>query len=331
MSAVEVPEMIDIDIDDKNAKVLKQTSNFLSCGTTQSCLPAMGPVRGKRIKDFLCNPLKMYTCYLTFTVIEYIYSCEGPPPPEDLIGYVSCVLEAYGLISVFQKIQQHRTVKGISGMSLIMFALSYVLREAEVWVMSSRFHLTKRGIALEFLQSASIPLIFSLLWSVFKTHKDSYQESLDVLKVKYLFPGCVMLAFVLQPQFRQGKLYSYCWSTSFYVDVLALLPQVVMMARNPAKKVAVPIANFVAATAFSRSVDLGFWYYRFDLGPQGWWGNFNYSGWLIVFFHVVSLLLIVDFMYYYVRARLAARLGEDKQAMSDEARGMMSIDGLVEV
>merc|ERR1719310_2119963 len=118
-----------------------------------------------------------------------------------MIGYVSCVLEAYGLISVYRKIQQQRSVKGISGMSLIMFALSYTLRESEVWVMSNEFHLTKRGVALEFLQSASIPLIFSLLWAVFKTYKDSYQESLDVLKVKYLIPGCVVMAFVLTPHF----------------------------------------------------------------------------------------------------------------------------------
>jgi len=310
MSSVDVPELCGTDFDDKNAKVQKQGLNFIP----------------KQLMTFFRKPGKVYSCFLAFTVMEYVFVCGGTTTPEDLIGYVSCILEAYGLISVYNKIQQQQSVSGISGMSLIMFALSYSLRATEMWVMSSKFRLSKRGYSLELLQVASVPLIFSLLWAVFKTYRHSYEESKDVLKVKYLVPGCVAMGFILTPQFRQGKMYSYCWATSFYMDVLALLPQVVMMAYSPGQKVAVPIANFVAATAFSRSVDLWFWYFRFDLGPQGWWHGVNVSGWTIVIFHVVSLLLVADFMYYYVRGRLAARLGEDKQAMSDEARGMLAID-----
>merc|ERR1719158_1850364 len=122
--------------------------------------------------------------------------------------------------------------------------------------MKSTFRLTKRGIALEMLQFTSVPLVLNILWSVLKTYRETYQESLDVLKVRYLLPACVALALVLTPQFKQGKTYSYCWTISFYVDILALLPQVVMMTLSPGKKIAVPIANLVGVTAFSRCVDL---------------------------------------------------------------------------
>merc|ERR1719311_85872 len=114
--------------------------------------------------------------------------------------------------------------------------------------MSSKFRLTNRALALEALQFASLPLVFSLLWAVYKTYRETYQESLDKLKVKYLLPACVALAFVLTPKFKQGEMYSYCWTISFYVDVLALLPQVVMMHNSPGKKIALPVADFVAAT-----------------------------------------------------------------------------------
>jgi hypothetical protein len=87
----------------------------------------------------------------------------------------------------------------------------------------------------------------------------------------------------------------------------------------------VPIANFVFATTISRVVDLWFWYLRFDLGPQGWWGSFNFSGWLIVGFHIISLLLVADFMYFYLRARCSAYHGDDAQAVKDEARGVFAI------
>merc|ERR1719158_858763 len=104
-----------------------------------------------------------------------------------------------------------------------------------------------------------------VLFAIFKTYRTSYQEDLDILKVKYLIPGCLLLALVLHPNFKRGQLYSLSWASSFYIDVLALLSQVVMMQRGNGK-VEAPIANFVAATAFSRLNDLGFWYYRWNLG-----------------------------------------------------------------
>lgn len=317
-----VQSNIELEDDDKNLKEQKQRPNFFFL--LLAVLPCSATCT-KTFVDFLKNPLKVYTCFLSLTGIFYFLMCDGVTAWEDFIGYNSCILEAYGLISVYRKIQRHRSVIGISGNSLIMFAISYSLRQCEALVMSSRYRLTKRAVVLESLQFASIPLVFTLVWAVFRTYRDTYQESLDKLKVKYLLPACVALALVLTPRFKQGELYSYCWTISFYVDVLALLPQVVMMTFSPGKKIAVPIANFVAVTAISRCVDLWFWYLRFDLGPQGWWGDFNYSGWIIVSFHVISLLLVVDFMYYYLNARCSAYQGEDKQAVADEARGVFTI------
>merc|ERR1719222_1532554 len=88
------------------------------------------------------------------------------------------------------------------------------------------------------------------------------------------------------------------------MDVFALLPQVVMMARGGGK-VEAPIAHFVAATTLSRLADLWFWYFAWDVGPQGYMFGVNFSGILIVFLQIVGIALIADFMYYYMRARIA--------------------------
>merc|ERR1719359_2841220 len=110
-----------------------------------------------------------------------------------------------------------------------------------------------------------------VLFAILKTYRTSYQRDLDVLKVKYLIPGCLLIALVLHPNFKQGQIKSLTWTSSFYIDTLALLPQVVMMQRGNGK-VEAPIAHFVAATAFSRVNDLGFWCMRWQRGkalPQG--------------------------------------------------------------
>merc|ERR550537_1310083 len=99
---------------------------------------------------------------------------------------------------------------------MLMFALSYILRECETVITLTMSRLTFDGAALEILQLQSVPLTCLIIWSVFITHHNSYQEDLDVLKVKYLVPGCLGLALVLHPSFKQGVLYSLCWTTSFY-------------------------------------------------------------------------------------------------------------------
>jgi len=291
--------------DDDNAKskaragvpaVLKNLGSFSSHGGISS----------KDVEKILADPFKAYTCFLVAFVCVYEI-CGGAfsaASYEDLIGYVSCSLEAYGLISIIQKIKKNGSVSGISGNSFMMFALTYSLRECETIIMlcSASVRLTLNGTGLEVLQITSLPLVANILWSIFQTYRKSFQEELDVLQIKYLIPGCMLSAILIHPSFMQGYLYSYCWTASFYVDVFALLPQVAMMSKGTGQ-VEAPVANFVAATAFSRGVDLWFWYFRFDLGPQGWWFGFNYSGYLIVFMHLISFAIVADFMYYYMRAR----------------------------
>merc|ERR1719161_457972 len=146
---------------------------------------------------------------------------------------------------------------------------------------------------------------------MFRTFKDTYQEDLDVLNIKYIVPVCVALALILHPHFEQGEWHSFLWTSYLYFDVCALLPQVVMMARTGGK-VEAPIAHFVAATAFRWVIDLCYWFFDFDLGPQGWYKGVNASGLLIVAFHILSLCLVADFMFYYIKARFSgSRLSDD--------------------
>merc|ERR1719265_2534725 len=227
------------------------------------------------------GPISLYACFLLggFVVYEYCGGSFRTMVPEDRIGYISCILEAFGLLAVRQKIEAYQKVSGISGMTMIMFVLTYLLREWESVMMVQQIISSADGIALEMLQLSSFALCLNVTWMVFITYRKSYDEEMDVMSVKHLVPGCFILSLVIHPSFQQGWLYSFTWTVSFYIDVLALLPQVVMMSRG-AGKVEAPICHFVAATAISRIFDLFFWYYRLDLGPQGWIWGFNYSGML---------------------------------------------------
>merc|ERR1719235_2822069 len=167
------------------------------------------------------------------------------------------------------------------------------------------------GWACEVLRLPSIFIVFDICHSVFTARRSTYQEELDILRFEYLVPACIALAFVLHPHMVEGEWYSFLWTSYLYFDVCSLLPQVVMMARSGGK-IQAPIAHFVAATALRWVIDLCFWFVDFDLGPQGWCNGINISGWLIVAFHILSLCLVADFMYYYIKARLSgSKLSDD--------------------
>jgi hypothetical protein len=267
-----------------------------------------GGITSKDMAKLKRNPFYVYALFLML-FYSWFFWAKGTltwESREDRLGHVSCILEQSGLIALQWKISLRGHVQGLSGMSMIMITLSYTIREIETFGLARVPWVTINGMAIELLQVVSCMLAYAGLWSIFKKYRSSYQSDLDVLKVKYLIPCCVLLGLVLQPQFRQGWKYSLSWAVSFYIDVLALLPQVVMMQRSGGK-VEAPIAHYVAATAFSRTSDLMFWCYRSNIGPQGWWRGYNVSGTIIIVFHIICLLLLADFMYYYVKARIHGR------------------------
>jgi len=207
---------------------------------------------------------------------------------------------------------------GISGMSMTMYALTYTMRLWELWPRSSRNLLN--NWAVEVLSLASLLMVCDILKLIYVNYRKTYQEDLDVLKVKHLVLGCVVVAALFHPTFSDGFLFSYLWTLGFYIDVVALMPQVVMMARGGGS-VEAPISHFVAATTLSRCVDLWWWSEGegIDLGPQGYVFGVNYSGWLIVLVHLLSFMLVADFMYYYTKARLAgSALSEDLALPTDD-------------
>jgi hypothetical protein len=263
----------------------------------------------------LKRPFQAYSCFLVGVFLMYL-CCGGKPfamGHRNLISYVSCCLEGFGLMSLRHKIALRGHVQGLSGMSVIMFALTYSIREFEAFFIAQVNWKDMDNVFLEILQISAMLMSWTVLFAIFKTYRSSYQEDIDVLKVKYLIPGCVLLGLVLHPNFKRGQLYSLTWSTSFYIDTLALLPQVVMMQRGNGK-IEAPIANFVAATAVSRTFDLAFWYDRLVNEGLGKFFAFHValSGVIVFFFHLFNLALVGDFMYYYFKARLSgAKMSQD--------------------
>lgn len=256
----------------------------------------------QQLKAFFQDSFVLYSCYLMLGtwLYHHLGGSFSLASREELMGYASAVAEAFGLLVLRRKIQSSESVKGVSGMTMVMYAVVYAVRELVLLPGMS----TVDEWAVQILSFTSLVIVLDILKSVFVRYRSSYQEELDVLRAKWLIPSCIVFAAVLHPSLEEGPWFSFFWTSCLYLDVMALMPQIIMMERG-AGKVSAPICHFVAATAVSRMVDLWFWLFNFQLVGDYMPGEFHFSGWLIIFFHVLHLLLVADFMYYYVKARLS--------------------------
>jgi len=217
-------------------------------------------------------------------------------------------LEILGLIMLRRKIKSRDSVSGISGMTFVMYAVVYLCRFGLSLpydnMLQFSYHLNPnfQWKDLDFdasLGLVSLVLVLDILRNIFVTHRKTYQTEFDTLKAWYLIPACWTISILVRPHFSNWPfVYGYCWSSTLYMDVLALMPQVVMMA-NSGGKVSTPIANFVAATSISRCGDL--FHSLVFVGEVRHTEPFSY--WLAVFVQIVHLLLVADFMYYFCKAR----------------------------
>lgn len=242
--------------------------------------------------------------YMLLAMSYILYGGHDVGMTEKVLNIVSISVEILGLFILRHKIQTRSSVNGISGQTMLMYAALYTLR---IWLNMPRLSTWNFDILDLELEASfgiiSLLLVLDILRFTFITHRSSYQSDLEVLHVKHLIPACFLMATLLRPHFHSwGTIFGYMWSSCLYMDVMALLPQVMMMARGGGK-VAAPIAHFVAATFLSRIEDLSD-----SLMYQGnkIEADEYFSYYTIIFFQVLHLLLVVDFMYYYTKARSSA-------------------------
>lgn len=287
--------------DDKYSKASKKTQSTES-GAFSKYSSAVEFVSGVDAKQFFQNRYAIYVFLLFLGSVIYL-ELGGSfvhAEKDDLMQWMSALAEAFGLLTLGRRIKMQKSVAGISGHSFLMYCIVYAFRQA---LLVPAFSWTALdGWVTEILLSGSLIMVLDVTWSVFNTYRDTYQSDLDVLHVKFLVPGCFILAVLVRPVLTlETPTYAFFWTSCLYLDVLALMPQVVLMGRSGGKVKACS-CNFVAVTAFSRMVDLVAWYSeeRNDLVTP-------FSKVVIIFFHVLHLLLVADFMFYYIKARFAGK------------------------
>merc|ERR1719310_1277407 len=214
---------------------------------------------------------------------------------------LAVAIQCFGYTCLRLKISQQRSVAGISAQTLILQAASCGLRLSSTTWLQGYIPVDGTGDWLyQALDAFGVVILLNIIYCIFKSHRSTYQEEHDNIKVEYIGLCCFVLAVLVHPDLNNRPVFDTLWTTALYIDVVAMMPQLSMMTKIRGEVEALT-SHYVGATALSRATSLIFWYHGFvELAPLD--GGFNLAGWAIIAAHILQVLLLCDFLFYYIRA-----------------------------
>merc|ERR1719213_502399 len=216
---------------------------------------------------------------------------------------LAVAIQCVGFMCLRLKVAQTKSVAGISARTLMLQALSCALRLSSTTWLQGYIPVDATGDWLyQAVDVLSLVILLHILYCIFKTYRSTYQEEHDNIKVEYVGLSCFVLAVLVHPDLNNRPVFDTLWTSALYIDVVAMAPQLVLISKIRGEVEALT-AHFVSATALSRLTSLIFWYHGFtELAPLD--GSFNLAGWAIIAAHVLQVLLLADFFFYYIKAVL---------------------------
>lgn len=214
---------------------------------------------------------------------------------------LASAIQCFAYMCLCLKVAQTKSVAGISGQTLILQALSYTLRLSSTLWLPAYVPVDETGEWIyQLTEVIALLLVTKIMYNVFLSRRATYQEEHEIFKARPIAIGCFVLAALVHPDLNSRPLFDTLWATALYIDMVAMLPQLGMIARMGGEVEALT-GHFSAAMAVSTIIELAFWCHGFEeVAPLD--GSSNIQGWMIVLVHIVQLLLMCDFLIYYIRA-----------------------------
>merc|ERR1719201_1417793 len=121
---------------------------------------------------------------------------------------------------------------------------------------------------------------------------------------------CLALAAVFHGDMNDRPLFDTLWMAGLFAGVFAIMPQLALIMKTGGRAEALT-SHYMAALALSRVLSgIFMWYALFDITCDEWVTGINHCVIVILGAHLLHLVLLSDFAYYYARAILRSGLTE---------------------
>jgi hypothetical protein len=241
-----------------------------------------------------------YFIFMLCLVIVYRLFTDGDFSSIYTLGIaVQCL--AFYLLNA--KVEMHKSVAGISAKTLQVYVMVFVCRLTSTLMRNGYLPVDQSGDwVFQTADILSLIMTVKLLRGMSTTHAGTYQEDFDTFDIYRLVPPCIVLAMCVHGHLNGCPFYDTAWTAAMNLDAIAMLPQLWMLAKIGGE-VDGMTSHFVVALAFSRLCAFTFWAYGYTEVHR----VSKVAGYQLLFAHGMQVFLSLDFVYYYLVARMKGK------------------------
>jgi hypothetical protein len=250
---------------------------------------------------------------MIFGVVSCMYDfCWRPSWSRSYNGFsfvyfVGSAFQLLGLLSLCMKIRTTKSVAGISSQSLGLTATSLACRAFCTTIYDGYLPVDKSGdMWAQIVDFGSLAVVIYMLYSIHKTYAHTYSDDTDEMSVKPIVAACAVSALFIRADLNRDPLFDWMWAFGMNVEIFQMLPQLYMLTKFGGV-VENTTAHFVVNVFLACLCRFAFWIWAAPKceelsGPDGRIQDMNLGGYFILGAHVLEILVMLDFVYYYVSA-----------------------------
>jgi len=240
--------------------------------------------------------------YASFALLFYLFAERLSDLDWSVILTIGSIFQTLGWYALLHKIMKQKSVAGVSLHSVKLLIIVYAVRLWTTVVKSGYLPVDSSGDGL--YQAADFfGLVISIgTWKCLTdTHAATYDRSTDTLDLITFVPFCVLMAVLIHGDLNDSFVYDTLYYVSVNVETMALMPQLWMFTKGDGH-VDGMTSHFVVMQTLGRICSTAFWW--FGMVEIGEFTTYNVAGKYFITCLFLQVLQSLDFMYYYIKARL---------------------------
>lgn len=223
---------------------------------------------------------------------------------------VADMLQCLGVALLCAQVLSSGSVTGVSARGVFVHALGICCRLSSTMWLNGYLPVDESGDW--FYQTVDITALVMELWllrEVLLVRKSSYQEAEDSFPLAPLLLGAFVTAAVCHADMNQRPLFDTLWMSGLFLSTVAVLPQLWLI-NHTGGKVEALTSHHIAVMAMATMLSGLFMFYaREDITCSPWIKDVNHAVLAILGAHLLHLLLLGDFAYFYLKAVATQGLG----------------------
>lgn len=218
---------------------------------------------------------------------------------------LSGIAHCFGLVLLCVQVSSNQSAAGISLLALMLDGLAVIFRLSSTLFFFGYLPSDASGDhACQIADLCSLAVIAYLVRTVLVKHRNTYQQADDTMSVGPLVMVCLVLGALLHGDMDDNAIADTFWLAGLFVSVVAVLPVYWLILKSDGQA-HVLTAHFIAASALDRVLSGMFmWHSRAWITCVPWVGTFEHTIVAILAAHLIHLVLLSDFAFFYVRALL---------------------------